>query len=445
MPRILPRLIAKLADQPTQQQQHQQFFVRRKRQFSRHEPVPPRPSFDPSHYSESILLLPDNPITSSQQYVRRKTLPPRVFIAKGAKPRQGSMESPREMTAEERKWWSSPYLRMVSSSTRRCMVTQQDLPTDFLIRLGLLRLPAPRANRSDSRSIIMPDGLEHSKFATRRSGRSTYVLCWKRIFDNMDPNLFRRVTTNPHLHSLVVKQISHLLRVRILQELQLLADQMECWPKRNPVPPILRRLTREEFKDVKSTGTIPYPNAVALLVVPPLKSDPQSKRKIEGSMSSLPLTEEEEKVPPGVQCRPSIPLSTLYPSSSGEITAADLSQQLSGPQVPFYNGVSLFPARPQRASLHALLLRILTIERRARSSAVRAEANSLTSMKSAKGDQKGSHAFLLYSDDETIKRGDSAAIAVALWRLRMFEEGTDWDESSHWVLRRKYRSVDVLE
>ncbi|KAK0242866.1 hypothetical protein EDD85DRAFT_947019 [Armillaria nabsnona] len=440
MPRILPRLIAKLADQPAQQ--HQRFLVKRKRKFSRHEPVPPRPSFDPEQYSESILLSPDNPITSSRQHVRRKSLPPRVFVAKGAKPRQGSMERPREMTAEERRWWSSPYLRMLSSSTRRCIITQQDLPTDFMIRLGLLQLPAPRANRSDNRSIIMPDGLEHSKFATRRSGRSTYVLCWKRVFDNLDPNMFRRVTANPHLHSLVVKQISHLLRVRVLQELQLLAEQMQHWSTRLPVPPILRRLTREEFKDVKNTGTIPYPNAVALLVVPPLKPDPQSKKKVEGSMLPLPLTEEEEKIPPGIQDRPSLPLSTLYPLSSHAITVSDLSQQLSSPQVPFYNGVSLFPARPQRASLHGLLLRILTIERQAR---VRAKANSSTGMTNAKGDQKGSHAFLLCSDEETIKRGDTAAVAVALWRLRMFEEGTDWEESSRWVLRQKYRSVDVFE
>lgn len=288
----------------------------------------------------------------------------------------------------------------------------------------------------------MPDGLEHSKFATRRSGRSTYILCWKRVFDNLDPNMFRRVTANPHLHSLVVKQISHLLRVRILQELQLLAEQMQHWSTRLPVPPILRRLTREEFKDVKNTGTIPYPNAVALLVVPPLKPDPQSKKKVEASMSALPLTEEAEKIPPGVQDRPSLPLSTLYPLSSHAITASDLSQQLSSPQVPFYNGVSLFPARPQRASLHALLLRILTIERQAR---VRANANSSTGTTNAKGDQKGSHAFLLCSDEETIKRGDTAAVAVALWRLRMFEEGTDWEESSRWVLRQKYRSVDVFE
>ncbi|KAK0491118.1 hypothetical protein IW261DRAFT_65946 [Armillaria novae-zelandiae] len=440
MPRILPRLIAKLADQPAQQ--HQRFVVKRKRKMSRHEPVPPRPSFDPSQYPESILLSPDNPITSSRQHVRRKTLPPRVFIAKGAKPRQGSMERPREMTAEERRWWSSPYLRMLSSSTRRCVITQQDLPTDFMIRLGLLQLPAPRANRSDNRSIIMPDGLEHSKFASRSSGRATYILCWKRVFDNLDPNMFRRVTANPHLHTLVVKQISHLLRLRILQELQLLAEQMQRWSTRLPVPPILRRLTREEFKDVKNTGTIPYPNAVALLVVPPLKPDPQSKKKLEGSMSPLPLTEEEEKIPPGVQDRPSLPLSTLYPMSSHMVTASDLPQQLSSPQVPFYNGVSLFPAGPQRASLHALLLRILTIERQAR---VRAKANSSTGMTNAKGDQKGSHAFLLCSDEETVKRGDTAAVAVALWRLRMFEEGTDWEESSRWVLRQKYRSVDVFE
>ena len=84
--------------------------------------------------------------------------------------------------------------------------------------------------------------------------------------------LYRRAVTPAHL----VDQIGHVLRVRVLQELELLADEMDRnshhhWHdgiKPSAPTTILRRLTREEFQSVRETGVVSYPNALAVLVAP---------------------------------------------------------------------------------------------------------------------------------------------------------------------------------
>ena len=43
----------------------------------------------------------------------------------------------------------------------------------------------------------------------------------------------------------------------------------------------------------------------------------------------------------------------------------------------------------------------------------------------AKGDQKACHAFLVCSDEETLLRGDTVPLAIALWRIRIWEQGLE--------------------
>jgi len=56
----------------------------------------------------------------------------------------------------------------------------------------------------------------------------------------------------------------------------------------------------------------------------------------------------------------------------------------------------------------------------------------------ARGDQKASHAFLLYSDENTSRRVDTVPAAIALWRVRMWE-GAGWEiyggGNSGWELK----------
>jgi len=111
MVRLLPRLIRIVQSQPSSLPFR---FTnhRLKRPKSLHKPTLPTPSFHPDF---SLLLQPQNPIATPDLYVRHKTLPPRVFVPKNPQCRAGEYDRPRQMSAQERQWWSSPY--RVSDST----------------------------------------------------------------------------------------------------------------------------------------------------------------------------------------------------------------------------------------------------------------------------------------------------------------------------------------
>lgn len=110
MPRILPRLIERLqATKPKKPFEPFNLHEYRARSKSIRKPLPPTPSFHPADYSQSILLSPGNPIISSRDYIRHKSLPPRVRLPKDAIPGKNAYDRPRNMTEQERRWWASPY------------------------------------------------------------------------------------------------------------------------------------------------------------------------------------------------------------------------------------------------------------------------------------------------------------------------------------------------
>ncbi|RDB22835.1 hypothetical protein Hypma_010360 [Hypsizygus marmoreus] len=443
MPRILPRLLANIAHSNDLSPEHwTKFTLPHQKRKSLHKPVPARPSFNPAHHKRSILLAPakTNPIISSRAYVRHKTLPPRPRLPGRVKTTPGEYDRPRKMTDDELRWWSSPYLRMLASPLRQCIATARYMPTDFLIRLGFMRVPTPLQPPSQKRRrpdhTVIPDGLQHPKFSVRRSGRANYVLCNRFALPMFaELNAKRFATHGITVHALLADHIAHLLRVRVLQELELLGDSMEALVGRRGGGRIVRRLSREEWREIRETGIIPFPNAVAVLVVPPLQKDPVTKKRPEPSMSTSPLQEETI-----TSSKPALPITTLHPAAPLEQEFPLEKDILPQTKVPLYNGVALFPARPQRAALHALLTRLLGIERSSRHSVLPPETNAESS--ELAGDKRASHAFLLCSDAETARRADVAAVAIALWRVRMFEDsGEDTASQIHsgWLRRTPSR------
>lgn len=130
MPRILPRLLDKIAQRKDESWSPLKFP--RKFQKSLYKPLPPRPSFHPSHHSKSILLDPaeSNPITSSHLYNRHKTLPPVPYFSGHVKVSPGH-DLPRGMSDEELQWWSDPY--------RMCTHLLNDMvPTSLQLECWLL-------------------------------------------------------------------------------------------------------------------------------------------------------------------------------------------------------------------------------------------------------------------------------------------------------------------
>ncbi|KAF8211313.1 hypothetical protein K438DRAFT_1928723 [Mycena galopus ATCC 62051] len=490
MPRILPRLL-KLplsGNVPFP-------FPSSLRPKSLRKPVPALYSVLPADHPRSVLLSPGNVITNSHDYVHHKASAPIPYARRRrVSQRTGANKEarPREMSAQERVWWSSPYLRMLAGPLRQCYLTERYLPADFMIRLAAMRVPLHlQKKRKRATQILFPDGLQHPKFKERRNGHGTYIMCWRDALEILDrPMRFKRLGAAPPPR--LGEYITHLLRLRVLQELHLLAKQLETLylTRTGPAsarPPLLRRLTRAEWGRLRTTGALPYPGALAVLVVPPVNRDPATKQlppaKGVGAMSDRPPVEDGASRPPPKRAAP--PLSVLHPvrvrttptpsaisetelpsdaefweqtrqrrAEAKDTRNASILQLLADAKngdegqgedvrvpphaeerVPLYNGVTLFPGRLQRARLHKLLTRILGVEGRWRFSAAAGASNEEPKISAeGKGDNKGSHAFLLCASDEV----DVAALAIALWRMRMWEGGG-------WGMRSLYEAEEKEE
>lgn len=231
------------------------------------------------------------------------------------------------------------------------------------------------------------------------------------------------------LNSSLPDYISHLLRLRILQELELLAERLQACPQGAEESPLLRRLTWNEFSAVRDGEPLEDPDAVAVLVVPSLNRDPITKTRPLPNTSPLP-----PRLPPLEEVQPRsrngdpLPLSTMcYAVSPKDYEGSP--DVITPMKVPLYNGVALFPSKPQRAALHERLCKVLMVEGRARWR----QHGPVSTSKSDNGrpatrrpKEVPSPAFLLRSGAETILRADSVPLAIALWRLRMWE-GDSWE------------------
>jgi len=128
--------------------------------------------------------------------------------------------------------------------------------------------------------------------------------------------------------------------------------------------------------------------------------------------------------------KPLPPLSLLMPAGTDQLDSSTMPLNDGGllprKMVPFYNGVTAFPLGSQRAALHNLLTNVAR--------ETRIKQGLTTSRSELDGNLKYSHAFLLCSDSENVKRGDAAAIAIALWRLHMFEGGGWTDRTQSWSM-----------
>jgi len=270
-------------------------------------------------------------------------------------------------------------------------------------------------------ATLVPDGVLHPKYASRKAGGAAYVLCSRKAVESLQQGSTRRIAGKVFLPPNLSEYIAHLLRLRVLQELELLTDRLE-WAmrsgKNHNSAVILRRLSRDEWGSLRSSGTIPFPSAVAVLILPQPNRDPVTKERPKPSMSALPPNDEErpEDLPPH---------SVLTPRSTESIAVeVDVLPQLD---IPLYNTITAFPSRSQRAALYQFFTRILAAERflkrahcKDRKKSDSQEVGHGANEKDATFG-KGSHAFLLCSDAENARRGDCAAVARALWRLRMYE------------------------
>ena len=251
--------------------------------------------------------------------------------------------------------------------------------------------------------------------------------------------------------STLPEYIGHMLRLRILQELELLAERLQARPQCAVESPLLRRLTQKEFSAIRAGKPVQDRDAAAILVVPQLKSDPITKKRPLPNVSPLPEPISEQ---PTTFKREPPPLSTMCDVLSPE-DCQGFPDVVTPMKVPLYNGVSLFPSRTQRAALHERLCKVLMIERQARYR--QREASSTLELGNSRSvvdladrelpcpristpalvvrprvvhnKYSESPAFLLRSGAETVLRADTVPLAIALWRLRMWEDGS-WERGA---------------
>uniref|UniRef100_A0A8H8CLV2 Uncharacterized protein n=1 Tax=Psilocybe cubensis TaxID=181762 RepID=A0A8H8CLV2_PSICU len=436
MPRILPRLLKKIESQAHKQKFFKFSLPRKRIRKSLYKPPLQAPSFQPSHHARSILLTPLNPITNAKDYVKHKRIPP--SLNKPGKVDPNDVDPARQMSKDEMRWWANPYLRMLSSPIRTCLVTQRRVPSgrfefsyqptyiddvhlDMLIRLTGMRIPSSNPHRDKrNQAKLVPDGILHPKYTNRKVSGGMYTLCWRQAIRQLERGAYKRISAELSLYSSLEHQIAHLLRLRILQEFELLAECLEFSVKRHKnlgATPILRRLTYDEWGLMRSTGSLPCQNALAILICPPLNRNWRTGERPKGSFSALPPADEHALT--------NLPPTSTLISASEDVSLEEVSDTLPQLQVPLYNCISAFPSVSQRAALHTLLLRILTTER-----FVKTFNKNNRNSHLIKPSRKHSPAFLLCADENTIHRGDSAAVALALWRLRMYDsEG--WQSPQH--------------
>ncbi|EED80769.1 predicted protein [Postia placenta Mad-698-R] len=169
MPRLLPRLLKALQT---------------RRPLLLPQDPPQCPPISPEGRTQSIVLDSLDPILALSMYKRHKAPAPRLRALKSRSSQKRDHEAQvpnlRSMSEEERRYWASPYLRMLSTPLRRCFATKRYLPR---VRLAPVRLPGPLAGKATQ--ILVPDGVEHPRFKPRKVGQGHYVLCWKAIIETL--------------------------------------------------------------------------------------------------------------------------------------------------------------------------------------------------------------------------------------------------------------------
>lgn len=238
--------------------------------------------------------------------------------------------------------------------------------------------------------------------------------------------MYLRITPSLRSHSLLIEHISHYLRLRALQELEMLVARLRAAPKPKSLTDhtIVRRLTRSEWDMLKTEGRIPWKDAIFVVVAPPVNRDPITKVRVKPGMDVLPPpVEKDEQLPLEKPMPPLPPLSELFPVSLEPQKDDPLEDgiKIRRYEVPLYNGLPMFPIRAQRALLHKYLSQLAGIERKA-------SHYTKQDISDNENREKQTFAYLFYSNEQTVQRVDTVPLAIALWRIRMWE-GAGWGQT----------------
>lgn len=219
----------------------------------------------------------------------------------------------------------------------------------------------------------------------------------------------KRVDALARCHPLTLEQITHQLRLRIIQETLLLAEQLDAARLSHRSPPIIRRISRHDWLAAKN-GRLDDPGALAVLVVPRPRIKKDELEDVKGSWRAPTFASLPHKVE---NAAPSIaPLCQDLVTSDGTFA-------------PLYHGTALFPEASDRMRLRLALNYILELEFRKRGGYPNG-ARLVHQHDQSSALSKASDAYVLSGPVPTDQGVDTAPLVIALWRLRLWE-GYGWN------------------
>ncbi|KAF8607586.1 hypothetical protein BDV93DRAFT_519618, partial [Ceratobasidium sp. AG-I] len=280
-----------------------------------------------------------------------------------------------------------------------CVLTRRYIPKDHLIRLTATLVPDSNPPTASTPSFITPTDLHHSRYASRPEGMGAYIACSKSAIQLLSgKGRHRGIFPGAEIHSLLEAQITAGLRARCVEEAELLAGRIRTGARLKQGEDIaiaVRRLTLTEYEIALKQGLINDPKAIAVLVVPKQDSPPDPSADTEQSRMLLR--------------GPTAPISGTTPNANTTLLV---------PRIPIYFGSNLVQDQALLSSFRKALDSALSSERIALRRA-RESVPEIQVYMDMPYEPKTRDAYALCAS----RRVDVVPLAIALWRLRIWENG----------------------
>ncbi|WOO78398.1 uncharacterized protein LOC62_02G001946 [Vanrija pseudolonga] len=331
-------------------------------------------------------------------------------------------------------WRSDPFAVMTLSPKRLCAVTQETLPTDFMVNLRpVITASSGEGTPSESHELtLIPDRIEHPKYKAKRPGSGVWLTLHPDVVNAVySPNgsLWRAVRSldrDMRVSRRLPEQIKHQLQNRVHQELELLRKSIVAVSR---VPPasgkpssgrLVRALKPDEVDAVRA-GKAPSGRGgrpLAILDFTRVNDHTPASAAVVAEYASAPAEKGQAELVRGV----SMPLLT---NAKGEAN------------VPLYPVKLLFGERAAtlaaevRAVLAAEEVYYATSRGRDPAKARKNEsAEAVAATEQVRHHRKEEEALLVAIQAPRIpgwKRPDDITVdlAIALWRLALWE-GNGW-------------------
>ncbi|CAE6487342.1 unnamed protein product [Rhizoctonia solani] len=239
----------------------------------------------------------------------------------------------------------------------------------------------------------MPSNLHHPRYVPHPRGQGGYIPCSKKAVPLLaGKGRHRGLFPGAEVHNLLEEQITSGLQARCVEEAELLATSLRTTARYRPGEPVaftVRRLTEAEYETTQRLSRIYDPKVVAVIVAPKVEEGQESKMETPHK-------------------------SQLLFRGAGAALGSESAPPV--PRIPIYWISSLFFDSSHKAALRKALDSALDSERTAVRTA-RTSQPTAGDLYNVPHEPKSRDAYALCAS----RRVDAVPLAIALWRLRLWE------------------------